>query len=209
MATVRQVRHPREVPLAAMPLLFAFQQAVEGALWLQLPAAGSREAVAALSLVFLVFAKVLWPAYTALAVLSIEPDPSPAPSALCDSRSRMRDLDPYPWLASRCPARCLHPRARHRLWGRRERFVLAELRLYPVHLRPALAFFERSSPEFRPCRAGRLPCLRLQLFRDVRLCVVLLRRGRQLAALSSLQACRRARWCGLRPAVLPNGGYVC
>ena len=57
-----------------MPLLFAAQQAVEGALWLQLPAGAGRDAVAALSLCFLVFAKVLWPAYVAPAVLLIEPD---------------------------------------------------------------------------------------------------------------------------------------
>ena len=72
VATLRQVKHPRELLLAAMPLLFAAQQAIEGALWLNLPA-GS-DAVAALSFFFLVFAKVLWPAYVAPAVLLIEPD---------------------------------------------------------------------------------------------------------------------------------------
>jgi hypothetical protein len=74
IATLRQVKHPRELLLAAMPLLFAAQQAVEGALWLQLPAGAGRDAVAALSSCFLVFAKVLWPAYVAPAVLLIEPD---------------------------------------------------------------------------------------------------------------------------------------
>ena len=58
-----------------MPLIFAVQQAIEGALWLQLSGGSSKEAVAALSLSFLVFAKVLWPAYIAPAVLLIEPDP--------------------------------------------------------------------------------------------------------------------------------------
>ncbi len=75
IATLRQVKDPRELLLAGMPLLFAFQQAIEGALWLQLPAGNSGEAGATLSLSFLVFAKVLWPAYTPLAVLLIEPDP--------------------------------------------------------------------------------------------------------------------------------------
>jgi hypothetical protein len=74
-ATLRQVTHPRQLLLAGMPLLFASQQAVEGALWLQLTGEKSGKAVAALSLIFVVFAKVLWPAYTALAVLLIEPDP--------------------------------------------------------------------------------------------------------------------------------------
>ena len=57
-----------------MPMLFASQQAVEGALWLQLSGGNGQEAVAASSLIFLVFAKVLWPAYTAFAMLLIEPD---------------------------------------------------------------------------------------------------------------------------------------
>ena len=74
VATLRQVKHPRELLLAAMPLLFAVQQAIEGALWLKLPAGGGRDAALALSLYFLVFAKVLWPAYVAPAVLLIEPD---------------------------------------------------------------------------------------------------------------------------------------
>jgi len=73
-ATLRRVKHPRELLLGTMPLLFASQQAVEGALWLQLTAGGGGETVAALSLSFLVFAKVLWPAYAAPAVLLIEPD---------------------------------------------------------------------------------------------------------------------------------------
>jgi hypothetical protein len=74
VATLRQVKHPRELLLAAMPLLFAVQQAIEGALWLKLPAGGGGDAVLVLSLGFLVFAKVLWPAYVAPAVLLIEPD---------------------------------------------------------------------------------------------------------------------------------------
>ena len=74
VATLREVKHPRELPLAAMPLLFALQQAVEGALWLQLTASGGGDAVVALSFCFLIFAKVLWPAYVAPAVLLIEPD---------------------------------------------------------------------------------------------------------------------------------------
>ena len=74
LATLRQVNHPREVPLAGMPLLFASQQAVEGFLWLQLSGQNDRAEVAALSFIFLIFAKVLWPAYTPLAVLLIEAD---------------------------------------------------------------------------------------------------------------------------------------
>jgi hypothetical protein len=74
-ATLRQIRSLRELPLASMPLLFAFQQAIEGELWLQLTDGSSSELASALSFSFLVFAKVLWPAYTAFVVLLIEPDP--------------------------------------------------------------------------------------------------------------------------------------
>jgi len=74
-AALRRVKSRRELLLAGMPLLFASQQAVEGALWLQLSGERSRQATAVLSLIFLVFAKVLWPAYTAFAVLMIEPSP--------------------------------------------------------------------------------------------------------------------------------------
>ncbi len=73
VATLGQVKQARELPLAAIPLLFAFQQAIEGALWLRLPGSGG-STVAALSMCFLVFAKVLWPAYVAPAVLFTEPD---------------------------------------------------------------------------------------------------------------------------------------
>ena len=74
VATLTHIKHPRELPLAAIPLLFAIQQAVEGAIWLQLPGASNGQAAAALALIFLIFAKVLWPAYIAFAVLLIEPD---------------------------------------------------------------------------------------------------------------------------------------
>jgi hypothetical protein len=74
LATLRQVNEPREVPLAGMPLLFASQQAVEGFLWLHLSGQNDRTEVATLSLIFLIFAKVLWPAYTPIAVLLIEAD---------------------------------------------------------------------------------------------------------------------------------------
>ena len=74
VAAIRQAGHPRELPLAAVPLLFASQQAVEGVLWLQLSGQGDAGQIAVLSFAFLVFAEVVWPSYAALAVLLIEPD---------------------------------------------------------------------------------------------------------------------------------------
>jgi hypothetical protein len=66
----------RDVLLAAVPLLFAAQQAIEGVLWLRLTDGGRHDATdAALAAVFLFVAKVVWPVYPALALLPIETDP--------------------------------------------------------------------------------------------------------------------------------------
>lgn len=74
LSTLRHVRRPQELPLAIVPLLFALQQTVEGVLWLQFSGEGGSGSVPALSLAFLIFAKVLWPTYSALALLLVEPD---------------------------------------------------------------------------------------------------------------------------------------
>lgn len=74
VATLRHVKQPRDLPLATVPLLFALQQAVEGMLWLQLSDETGGGDVRPLSFVFLIFAEVLWPTYTAVAVLLVEPD---------------------------------------------------------------------------------------------------------------------------------------
>lgn len=64
----------RHRPLAAMPLLFAAQQAAEGVLWLTLPSAPNAALATPLTLLFLLYAKVFWPIYTPLSILLIEPD---------------------------------------------------------------------------------------------------------------------------------------
>lgn len=74
LAVLRQVTQPRELALAIVPLLFAAQQAVEGALWLQLTGAANIGSVETLAAAFLLFAYVLWPLYTPLAALLIEPE---------------------------------------------------------------------------------------------------------------------------------------
>ena len=62
-----------EIPLATVPLFFAIQQAVEGLLWLSLPEGFEGPVPSLLTLVFLVFAKVIWPILIPLAVVLIEP----------------------------------------------------------------------------------------------------------------------------------------
>ena len=65
---------PAELALAATPLLFGAQQAIEGGLWLTLPAAPHGLWAAGLTLAFLLFAQVFWPLYAPLAAWSLEPD---------------------------------------------------------------------------------------------------------------------------------------
>ena len=62
----------REWPLAAVPLLFGTQQAIEGALWLALPQDAAMSLVLANS--FALIALVLWPVYAPAAVAAAEDD---------------------------------------------------------------------------------------------------------------------------------------
>ena len=73
-ASVKSTRRPAELPLAAIPLLFAAQQFTEGALWLAFH--HERPVLQqATTWLFALFAHVLWPAYVPVAVLLIEPEP--------------------------------------------------------------------------------------------------------------------------------------
>lgn len=70
--TLKSVREPRELPLAAIPLLFAIQQLTEGVIWLTF----SYEAPllnTVLTYFYTFFSHVLWPAYVPFAVLTMEP----------------------------------------------------------------------------------------------------------------------------------------
>jgi hypothetical protein len=71
IACIRHCREKTLLPLAAIPLLFAAQQAVEGFLWLSLP--GGRFAPLLANL-FVASALVLWPPYIPAAVALAEPD---------------------------------------------------------------------------------------------------------------------------------------
>ena len=74
VACLQRVQSPSQIPLALVPLLFAAQQAVEGALWLALPQGPQAPTCIALTQTFLVFALLFWPVFAPLAVLSIETD---------------------------------------------------------------------------------------------------------------------------------------
>jgi hypothetical protein len=66
---------PREKPLAAIPLLFAAQQTIEGLLWLTLPVAPQSATCTTLTHSFLFFALLLWPVYGPLSAYLIEDVP--------------------------------------------------------------------------------------------------------------------------------------
>lgn len=61
----------RALPLAAMPLLFGIQQAIEGGLWLALET-GDEGAQSCFATGFSAFSQVLWPLYVPLAAWMIE-----------------------------------------------------------------------------------------------------------------------------------------
>ena len=70
--TLRAARRPRELPLAAIPMLFAIQQLTEGVIWLTF----SREAPlldTVMTHVYSFFSHVLWPVSVPVAVLLVEP----------------------------------------------------------------------------------------------------------------------------------------
>ncbi len=72
VATLTKVRHPREIPLAAMPIAFAVHQFVEGFVWRDLDAGHSSSSGTAVYL-YLAFAWVLLPVLVPVAILLVEP----------------------------------------------------------------------------------------------------------------------------------------
>ena len=74
IVSMTRVAQPRELPLAATPILFGIQQGIEGLLWLSLPQAPDGPASTGLTLLYLIFAEVLWPVYAPATVLLIEPN---------------------------------------------------------------------------------------------------------------------------------------
>ena len=70
--TLKSARCPRELPFAAIPLLFAIQQLSEGVIWLtfryEAPLLN-----AVMTHLYSFFSHVLWPIYVPVAVLLIEP----------------------------------------------------------------------------------------------------------------------------------------
>lgn len=92
---VKSARGPRELPLAAIPLLFSIQQLIEGVVWLtfryEAPLLN-----AVMTHAYSFFSHVLWPVYVPVAVLLIEPTGGAA--------ARCGDFPPRarPWPRTSC-----------------------------------------------------------------------------------------------------------
>jgi len=70
--TVKSVSRPRDLPFAAIPLLFAIQQLSEGVIWLTFRYEAPQINVL-MTYVYSFFSHVLWPVYVPVAVLLMEP----------------------------------------------------------------------------------------------------------------------------------------
>ncbi len=72
MLTLKAARRPREWPFAAIPLLFAIQQLIEGVIWLtfrvEAPLLNG-----VMTHLYSFFSHVLWPVYVPVAVVLMEP----------------------------------------------------------------------------------------------------------------------------------------
>ncbi|HEX6892060.1 MAG TPA: DUF6629 family protein [Chryseolinea sp.] len=73
IVTLTKANTPNQVPFAAIPLLFAVQQATEGALWIGL--SSDNESWKHFPLyIFLIFAQLVWPVWIPFSVLRLEND---------------------------------------------------------------------------------------------------------------------------------------
>jgi hypothetical protein len=73
-AAVSRASDKRELPLAAIPLVFAAQQTIEGGLWLALGTETLSPWVTPLANAFMFSALVVWPVWSPLAAALVEPN---------------------------------------------------------------------------------------------------------------------------------------
>lgn len=71
---IRRSKSKSELPYAAIPMVFAIQQIIEGGLWLDLQ--DNPATAHLLTILYLLFSNVLWPFYLPLAVWLIESSPA-------------------------------------------------------------------------------------------------------------------------------------
>lgn len=71
VASVYKTREIKALPLAAIPLIFAIQQAIEGGLWESVGKSGANTLL--FTYIFLFFALFWWPAYAPFTMYLVEP----------------------------------------------------------------------------------------------------------------------------------------
>ncbi|QEM02570.1 hypothetical protein DIU31_003200 [Mucilaginibacter rubeus] len=74
MATLRKSGKPAQIMFAAIPLIFAVQQASEGLVWLALLHPGYSLWLKPATYTFLTFAQVIWPSWVPCSILLLETD---------------------------------------------------------------------------------------------------------------------------------------
>ncbi len=70
-ATLAQRPKPKDLPFAAIPIIFAAHQAIEGVIWLSVN--GGNAPPNSLVVAYLLIAQILWPAYIPFCVIAMEP----------------------------------------------------------------------------------------------------------------------------------------
>jgi hypothetical protein len=75
VASLKKAEDKFQYPLAAIPLLFSFQQFTEGVVWLSLTSSGWENYQSAATIGFLIIAQALWPLCLPFAILQYEQDP--------------------------------------------------------------------------------------------------------------------------------------
>jgi hypothetical protein len=70
--TIRKVHKPSQIALASIPMFFAFQQFMEGVLWLTIGQARYSGLQSVSTHIFLIMAQVVWPILVPLSVLLME-----------------------------------------------------------------------------------------------------------------------------------------
>lgn len=73
--STRRIRYREHIMFAAIPLIFALQQLIEGFVWLSFTGKEYLQWQGLLVKAFLFFAQVVWPVWVPLAILNIEEDP--------------------------------------------------------------------------------------------------------------------------------------
>lgn len=76
IATVRNAKEPSQIPFTAIPLIFAFQQAAEGVVWIGLENGNHEWWLNSCIYLFLILGQVVWPVLVPLSILLLEKNQS-------------------------------------------------------------------------------------------------------------------------------------